>query len=759
MKQVLQHLRTGELEVAELPAPSLSRGAVLIQSQASLISAGTERMLVEFGKANLLDKARSQPEKVKQVLEKVRTDGLLSTVDAVLRKLDQPLPLGYSNAGVVLEVGAGVQDIQVGDRVASNGHHAELVVVPRNLCVKLPDNVSSEQGAFTTLGSIALQGMRLAAPAMGERFAVVGVGLLGLLSIQLLQANGCEVLAIDLNEERLNLAASYGAEVVRLGRGEDPIAHAAAWTQGRGVDGVLVTASAKTDEIMHQAAQISRQRGRIILVGVVGLNLRRSDFYEKELTFQVSCSYGPGRYDAAYEKQGHDYPYGLVRWTEQRNFEAFVQAMAKGRVEVDSMISRRFAIAQATQAYEVIRHDSEALGVVLTYPQHTPLRSAQMVLEVGRVVPREAVCVSVVGAGNFAVSTLIPALAKTVAVIDSVVDHKPFAARHAAKQAKALRALTSYKEVLADPRVDAVFLVTGHHVHAQQVCDALQAGKHVFVEKPLALNEIELSKVIAHARKAPSKCLMVGFNRRFSPHIQHIKQALRGRSGPLCMQMTVNAGYIPSSHWTQDPELGGGRIIGEGCHFLDLLSFLAGSPITAVSAMMVGEKADIREDKMSILLQMADGSVATLNYFANGSKSFPKETLELFFDQQVIRMDNFRSTEGFGFKSFSSLRTLRQDKGHQAEMMAFVETLRTGGLPPIPLAEIVNVTRASFAAVEAAREAKVVSIPQGFEKSESNGSFVPERAKAEKSELLAPNETISQDLAALLLSSFETHLH
>ncbi len=294
MKQVLQHLRTGELEVAELPAPSLSRGAVLIQSQASLISAGTERMLVEFGKANLLDKARSQPEKVKQVLEKVRTDGLLSTVDAVLRKLDQPLPLGYSNAGVVLEVGAGVQDIQPGDRVASNGHHAELVVVPRNLCVKLPDNVSSEQGAFTTLGSIALQGMRLAAPTMGERFAVFGVGLLGLLSIQLLHANGCEVLAIDLNEERLNLAASYGAEVVRLGRGEDPIAHAAAWTQGRGVDGVLVTASAKTDEIMHQAAQISRQRGRIVLVGVVGLNLRRSDFYEKELTFQVSCSYGPG---------------------------------------------------------------------------------------------------------------------------------------------------------------------------------------------------------------------------------------------------------------------------------------------------------------------------------------------------------------------------------------------------------------------------------------------------------------------------------
>ncbi|MCB9641620.1 MAG: bi-domain-containing oxidoreductase [Myxococcales bacterium] len=749
MKQVLQHLRTGLLEVAELPAPQLSRGGVLIQTQATLISAGTERMLVEFGKANLLQKARSQPERVKQVLAKVRTDGVLSTMDAVVRKLDQPLPLGYSNAGVVLEVGAGVTDLQPGDRVASNGHHAELVVVPRNLCVKLPDEVSSEQGAFTTLGSIALQGIRLAVPTLGERFAVFGVGLLGLLSIQLLQANGCEVLAIDLNEERLKLAASYGAETVHVSQGDDPIAHAMSWTQGRGVDGVLVTASAQTDEIMHQAAQMSRQRGRIILVGVVGLNLQRSDFYEKELTFQVSCSYGPGRYDSSYEKQGNDYPYGFVRWTEQRNFEAFVQAMARGRVKVDEMISRRFPIADAPQAYEVVRHDSEALGVVLTYPQEQPLRSQQMVLSPGVTVGQDEVCVSVVGAGNFAVSTLLPALAKTSAVIDSVVDNKPFASRHAAKKAGALRALTSYKDVLDDPRVQAVFLVTGHHVHANQVCDALAAGKHVFVEKPLALNESELSRVIAQMRKSPNQLLMVGFNRRFSPHIQHIKQALRARSGPLCMQMTVNAGYIPGNHWVQDPALGGGRIIGEGCHFIDLLSFLAGSPIVAVSAMMVGEHTEIREDKMSIMLQMADGSIGTVHYFANGSKSFPKESLEVFFDQQVIRMDNFRATEGYGLKSFKPLRTLRQDKGHQAELTAFVEVLQKGGSSPIPFFELVNVTRASFAAVEAAQEGKVIQIPQTLELPVASAMEAP----------ASLDEVTSQEVAAALMASHDLNVH
>ncbi len=712
MKQILQHLRTGLLEIAELPAPQLSRGSVLVQTQASLISAGTERMLVEFGKANMLQKARSQPDKVKQVLEKVRTDGVLSTVDAVVRKLDQPLPLGYSNAGVVLEVGAGVHDLKPGDRVASNGHHAELIAVPRNLCAKIPDDVSSEHAAFTTVGSIALQGVRLIQPTFGEKFLVFGVGLLGILTIQLLTANGCDVLAVDLNEERLKLAASYGAETCNVGQGEDPIARAQAWTQGRGVDGALITASAQTDEIVHQAAQACRQRGRIILVGVVGLNLRRSDFYEKELTFQVSCSYGPGRYDSSYERGGQDYPYGFVRWTEQRNFEAILEAMQRGRIDVSSLITHRYPIAQATEAYDTIRSDGSALGVMLTYDHQEPVRSQQMVLNPKASPSHGDLRVGVVGAGNFAMSTLIPALAKTSATIDAVVDRKPFAARHASQKASAYRTLTNHKDLLEDPRVQAVFWVTGHHLHANQVCEALAAGKHVFVEKPLALNEEELSRVIAQVQETPDRLLMVGFNRRFSPHIQHIKQALRGRSGPLCMQMTVNAGHIPADHWVQDPALGGGRIIGEGCHFIDLLTYLADSPIVSVSAMMVGENVAVQEDKMSILLKMEDGSIGTVHYFANGTKSFPKENLEVFFDQRVVRMENFRQTDGYGFSSFKKLRTLRQDKGHQAELEAFVDAIKKGGTSPISFPELVNVTRASFAAVEAAKEGRVIAISQ-----------------------------------------------
>ncbi len=617
MKQVLQHLSSGLLEIADLPAPQLSRGGVLVQTQSSLISAGTERMLVEFGKANLIQKARSQPDKVKQVLTKLQTDGVLTTVDAVRRKLDQPLPLGYSNAGVVLEVGAGVHDLQPGDRVASNGHHAELIAVPRHLCAKIPEGVSSEEAAFTTLGSIALQGIRLAAPTFGEKFIVFGVGLLGLLTIQLLQANGCEVLAVDLNAERLQLAADLGAKTANVGAGEDPVALAEGWTQGHGVDGVLVTASAQTDDIMHQAAQACRKRGRIILVGVVGLHLRRSDFFEKEITFQVSCSYGPGRYDESYEKGGLDYPYGFVRWTEQRNFEAILQAMQRGHLNVGSLISHRFPIHQATDAYDVIRSDSSALGVMLEYASSTVSLSQQQIVNPSATPAHGKVNVGVVGAGNFAISTLLPALAKTSACIDAVVDRKPFASKHAAKKAGAHRALTSYQELLKDERVNAVFLVTGHHVHAQQVCEALRAGKHVFVEKPLALNESELAEVLAQTQETPEQLLMVGFNRRFSPHIQHIKQALQSRSGPLCMNMTVNAGAIPGDHWVQDPERGGGRIIGEGCHFIDLLSFLADSPVTSVSAMMVGEQVEVREDKMSIMLQMADGSIGTVHYFAN----------------------------------------------------------------------------------------------------------------------------------------------
>lgn len=726
MKQVLQHLRSGLLEIADLPSPKCSRGKVLIHTRASLISAGTERMLVEFGKANMWQKARSQPEKVKQVLEKFQTDGLLPTVEAVLRKLDQPLPLGYSNAGVVVEVGAGVTDLKPGDRVASNGHHAELIAVPRNLCAKIPHSVTDEHAAFTTVGSIALQGVRLIQPTFGERIMVFGVGLLGLLTIQLLTANGCEVLAVDLNTDRLNLAKQFGAEVVDLSQGGDPIAHAEAWSHGMGVDGAILTASAETDEIVHQAAQACRKRGRIVLVGVVGLNLRRSDFFEKELTFQVSCSYGPGRYDAKYEQQGHDYPHGFVRWTEQRNFEAVLQAMHTQRIQIDPLITHRFPIAQATQAYDTIRSDKEALGVLLEYPKKTTSSSPEMIITPRAKRVYGEVKIGVVGMGNFSMSTLLPALSKTSAHIDTVVDRKPFAARHAASKFKVHRALTNHTDLLSDPKVDAVFFVTQHNAHAAQVCEALQAGKHVFVEKPLALNESQLQTIIRQARKSPEQLLMVGFNRRFSPHIQHIKKQLRGRSGPLCMQMTVNAGAIPPEHWVQQPEAGGGRIIGEACHFIDLVSYLAESPIVSVSAMMVGPSVAVQEDKMSIMLQMEDGSIGTVHYFANGTKAFPKENLEIFSDQRVIRMENYRTTTGYGFQNFPKLRSIRQDKGHQAECEAFIQAIQQGTSSPISFAELINVTRASFAAVESAKESRTIQLSHSLELPEDNESSTPD---------------------------------
>jgi predicted dehydrogenase/threonine dehydrogenase-like Zn-dependent dehydrogenase len=709
MKQILQHLKTGEMELAELPAPRPGRGQVLIQTRASLISAGTERMLVEFSQANLLQKARQQPDRVKQVLDKMKTDGILPTLDAVFRKLDQPLPLGYCNVGTVLEVGPGVHDLAPGDRVASNGNHAEIVCVPRHLCAKVPEGVADEAAAFTVLGSIALQGVRLAQPTLGERFVVFGLGLLGLLTVQLLRASGCEVLAVDLNAGRLALAESYGASTVNLSAGGDPVTAAEAWTHGVGVDGVIITASAKTDAIVHQAAEACRKRGRIILVGVVGLNLRREDFYEKELSFQVSCSYGPGRYDDKYEQAGQDYPIGYVRWTEQRNFEAVLGALAAGRLDVASIVTHRIPFGQALSAYEQIQTNPSALGVVLTYPHEANLVQAVTVTQ-PPMAATGRVRVGVIGAGGFATGMLLPALSKTKAELAYIADLNPPAAGHAAKKFGAGQAVTDYKAILADDSVSAVFILIGHHLHARFVCEALQAGKHVFVEKPLAMNEAELGQVAEAVKANPKATLMVGFNRRFSLHTVKLKQALAGRSEPLTMSIMVNGGAIPADSWIQDPERGGGRIIGEGCHFIDLLAHIAGSPVASLSAMMVGEGPAVRGDKMAIVCGFADGSIGTVNYFSNGSKSYPKETLEVFSDGRVLRVENFRMTRGYGFPRLRKFKTSRQDKGHNAEVAAFIERIAQGGAPLIPFDQLHNITRASFAAVESAREGRTLSL-------------------------------------------------
>lgn len=713
MRQVLQDLRGGQTRLVEVPAPGLSAGHLLIRSRFSLISAGTERMLVEFGRASLLAKARSQPDKVKQVLDKIKTDGLLPTLEAVFNRLDEPLPLGYCNAGVVLAVGPGVTGFSPGDRVASNGPHAEIVCVPKNLCAKVPDNVSDEHAAFTVLSSIGLQGIRLAQPSLGETFAVIGLGLVGLVVVQLLRASGCRVIGADVNAARLAMAESFGATAVNVGAGGDPVAAAMAATEGKGVDGVIVAAAAKTDEIMHQAALMCRKRGRIVMVGSVGMNLRRPDFYEKEITFQVSCSYGPGRYDSSYEQGGHDYPLAFVRWTEQRNLQAVLEAMACGSLNVGPLLSNRVPFEQAPSAYERIGGGSD-LGVVLEYPAE-PDR-ATVIRHAPSAAPTEAAggaVVGVIGAGNYAKCILMPVLCKVGARVEYVADLNGAAATHLAKKFHVAQATTDHRLILQDEKVNTVFLVLPHHLHARFVAEALKAGKHAFVEKPMAMNVEEIRTVLA-AAKDSGRQVMVGFNRRFSPHVVKMKQLLLGRSEPLAMTMTVNAGIIPPEHWVHDPRIGGGRIVGEGCHFIDLLAFLAGASVRTVSAAMMGRGVGVREDKMSITVSFTDGSVGTVNYFANGPRAYPKETLVVFSEGRTLHLDNFRRTTGYGFRSFKRFKTFRQDKGHAAEFAAFLRCVSAGGPPLIPLDESANSTLASFAAMTSASEGRTIDLKREY---------------------------------------------
>jgi predicted dehydrogenase/threonine dehydrogenase-like Zn-dependent dehydrogenase len=724
MRQLGASLRTGRMCVESIAPASLRAGHVLIQTACSLISAGTERILVEFGRAGYLAKARQQPEKVRQVLEKVRTDGLIPTVQSVMAKLDQPLPMGYCNVGRVLAVGEGVEGFQVGDRVASNGNHAEVVLVPKHLAARIPDDVTDDQAAFTVLGAIGLQGVRLIQPSLGETVAVFGLGLIGLLAVQILRAHGARVIGFDFDARRVELARSFGAQAEDLSLGTDPVAVALAATQQAGVDGVLVTAATKSDELMHQAAQMCRKRGRIVLTGVTGLNLQRADFYEKELTFQVSCSYGPGRYDPAYEQQGHDYPLAFVRWTEQRNFEAVLDLMRDGRLETAPLVSQRVPFAEAESAYDLL-DDKSVIGVLLTYPGADDAPSRERLLapvvchNPARQDSNGAVC-GVIGAGGFAMQKIFPGLVKAGARLKWVASSKGLSGSIAARKFGIEQSTTETQRVLEDPEVQGVVIATRHNTHAELVVRALEAGKSVFVEKPLCLTADELARIedaygTACQTDAPPPVLMVGYNRRFAPLVQSLVDRLRGRQQPLSMIYTVNAGAIPASHWTQDPAVGGGRILGEACHFIDLLHFLTGeSPITQVSALRHGlDEPSNRSDTVAISLRMADGSLGQINYFANGPKSFPKERLEVFSEGRAFRLDNFRRLEGFG-GLVGKQRSWLQDKGHNAGFRAWVEAVRTGGESPIPLASLVNTTKAALAVGDAVRQRRVVELEAGL---------------------------------------------
>lgn len=697
MKQLQQTLSQQRPRVEDVPAPAARPGELLILSHCSLVSAGTERMLVDFAKANWLGKARQEPHKVREVLDKVGTDGLLSTIEAVRSQLDQVFPMGYCNVGSVLALGEGVTGFSVGQRVVSNGPHAELVAVPQNLCAAIPAGITDEVAAFTVLAAIGLQGIRLVQPTLGETVVVSGLGLIGLLTAQLLRAHGCRVLGLDPSPSACELAGTLGFEVLQLGVG-DPVAWCLEHTADVGVDAVLITAATSSSDPVHVAARSCRQRGRIVLVGVTGLELRRDLFYKKELSFQVSCSYGPGRYDPTYEQGGHDYPLGFVRWTMQRNFAAVLQTMAAGSLQTAPLISHRYSLDAAPEAYDLLSSEtSSSLGILLLYSQTASphQRNVRLRTPADAVHPSQPV-ISVIGAGSHAARTLVPAFARAGARLHAIAASNGTAPLHVARDHGFAEATTDVAAVVSSDRSHGLVIATRHDSHASLVCAALAAGKHCLVEKPLCLSNAELEQIEAayaaahHQGSGP--LLMVGFNRRFAPLVVELRQQLQALSGPRAFVYTCNAGAIPAEHWTQDLRLGGGRLQGEACHFVDLLRDLAGVPIEQLQVLRASSALP-SADTFSLQLRFADGSIGSVHYFANGHRSFPKERLEVFVSGRVLRLDNYRSLRAWGIPGFRTRRLWRQDKGHLACAAAFLHAMETGGPPPIPMNQLLEVQR------------------------------------------------------------------
>ncbi len=704
MKQILQSFKTGKTELTELPAPTVKNGQVLIQTTRSLVSLGTERMLVEFGKASLIQKARQQPDKVKMVLDKIKAEGLLPTLETVFNKLEQPLPLGYCNVGKVIAVGEGVVDFKIGDRVASNGQHAEFVSIPQNLAAHIPDNVTDEEAAFTVIGSIGLQGIRLTNPTFGETIVVVGLGLIGLMTAQMLVANGCRVIGYDLDETKVAIAKTKGIIAFNPAKGEDPVKFVASETNGVGADAVIITASAKTNAVISDAANMSRKRGRIVLVGVIGLNLSRAEFYQKELSFQVSCSYGPGRYDDDYESKGIDYPLAFVRWTEKRNFEAVLNSISTGKVVVKDLITEVVALDDFEQIYGEIGSSTSIASIIKYKEENEPDYSVEVTK---KVVSKSKGKIAIVGAGNFTKMTMLPALKNTGANIEHIISAGGVNGTALAQKHGISKSSTDYASVVASNEVDVVMITTRHNLHAEMVIEALKQNKHVFVEKPLALNTKDLVK-IEEAYKESTGSLMIGFNRRFSPHTEKMK-SLIGNS-EMNVVATMNAGAIPPEVWVHDMAVGGGRIIGEACHYIDLIVFLTGSRVKSVCMNAMGENPQENTDSASILLRLENGSTGVVNYFSNGSKAYSKERLEVYSQERTLVMDNFIKTSGFGFKGFSKLKT-GLDKGHKAQFGRIIAKANAGeGIELIPYDELINVTKASFAAIESLKTGTWVEV-------------------------------------------------
>ncbi|GAB4569362.1 MAG: bi-domain-containing oxidoreductase [Anaerolineales bacterium] len=714
MKQLLQNIKTGKTTIEDVPLPAPREGQALVKISTSLVSAGTERMVVEFAEKSYLGKARSRPDLVKQTLDKAKREGVMPTLQAVFNRLDQPMALGYSTAGTIVALGKNMQGFKVGQRVACAGGgyatHAEYNVVPRNLLTPLPKNVDFESAAFTTLGAIALHGFRLAEPQLGENIAVIGLGLLGLLTIQLAAAAGCNVLGIDIDPKRVKLASSLGIQAVSRAQAE---ATAVAFTANRGFDSIIICADTSSNDPIELAGVIARDRAKVVATGAVGLNFPRKVYYEKEISFINSRSYGPGRYDSNYEENGQDYPIGYVRWTEGRNFQAVVDLLSSGKLKVESLISHRFDIEDGVKAYEVItgKKKEPFLGVLLKYSNEKQETSKRVEFPlVARSSSLGSVKLGVLGAGLFANSTLLPVLKnnKDFELI-GIASSGGLHAQHSGKKFGFQYAASSEDEVINDPKVNTVAILTRHDTHADLVVKALKAGKNVFVEKPLAINSSQLSVISKQLKTNTQSLITVGFNRRFAPLIQNLKSSIVNRNEPLHAHYRVNAGFIPANHWTQDEAIGGGRIIGEACHFIDLITYLVGALPVRVSAHALPNNGKYKEDNVSMTFTFADGSIGVVDYLANGDKSMPKERLEVFCGGMVAVLDDYVSltTVKDGKRKEEKIA---QDKGWRAEMAAFADSVKSGKEPPIPYEQIIAVTKSTFAAVESIRSGDRVEI-------------------------------------------------
>jgi predicted dehydrogenase/threonine dehydrogenase-like Zn-dependent dehydrogenase len=722
MKQLLQNIHTGETEVVEVPIPQVQAGMALVRTRASLVSAGTERMLVEFAGKSLLGKALSRPDLVRQMVDKAHREGVLSTVEAAFNRLDQPMPLGYSSAGVIEAVGEGEKGFKVGDRVACAGGgyavHAEYAIVPFNLLALLPDHVDFDSAAFTTLGAIALHGFRLSEARLGESVGVIGLGLLGLLAVGIARAAGCQVFGVDIDENRVKLAVQMGATAVLRSQAKEA---ALAFSHGQGLDNILICADTPTSDPVELAGEIARDRGNVVAIGAVGLTIPRRIYYQKELSFINSRSYGPGRYDPSYEEAGLDYPIGYVRWSEGRNLQAFVDLLSEQHLDVRQLITHRFSIEKAPDAYDLITGKTKQpfLGVLLNYPEtSTSAVDLQRAFEPVKktslpVIGANIVRLGVLGAGNFANAVMLPVLKKIPSIeLVSITSGSGFHADYASKKYGFKFTAASENEILQDPEVNTISILTRHHLHADQVVRALQAGKHVFCEKPLATTREQLSQIKEQVfSNEASPLLMVGFNRRFAPLACRLYEFIKQRQEPLVANYRINAGSIPLSHWVHDPIQGGGRIIGEGCHFIDFLTFLVGTPPISVHAQSLPDDGRYREDVAVLVFTFTDGSLGTVSYLANGDKAFPKERVEVFAGGRVAVLDDFRSLELVHQGRRQVVRSrLRQDKGHQAEWEAFSAAIITGGPAPIPYNQLFCVTEATFAAVDAIRSKETVTV-------------------------------------------------